>query len=232
MRLIFLFIFASALISRAEDKASGRWEGLVQIPGRELKVVVDLAKTEDSQWQGSLIVPGLNLPATQLVDIAVQDPDASFGMKTGQGLNATFKGHFNADGTFSGDFRQGGNRAPFALKKTGAPQVVTLLRSTPVTKDIAGEWKGEYQIFGSPRHVTLRLANGAKNSATAEFIVVGKKVNNLPVDVVRQEGDLVNIESNQTGIGYEGRVNKDANEIKGTFIQGPIELPLVLHKSK
>jgi hypothetical protein len=101
-----------------------------------------------------------------------------------------------------------------------------------VTNDIEGEWKGEYQIFGSPRHVTLKLANGAKNSATAEFIVIGRKVNNLPVDVVRQEGDFVTIESNQTGIGYEGRFNKEASEIKGTLIQGPIELPLVLHKSK
>jgi hypothetical protein len=232
MRLIFLLIFASALVCRADDKASGRWEGTVQIPSRELEVVVDLAKTEDGLWQGSIVVPGLNLPAAQLVDIAVQDSDASFGMKTGRGLDASFKGHFNANGTFSGDFIQGGNRAPFALKKTGAPQVVTPLRSTPVTNDIEGEWKGEYQIFGTPRHVTLKLANGAKNSATAEFIVVGRKVNNLPVDVVRQEDDLVTIESNQTGIGYEGRFNKEANEIRGTFIQGPIELPLVLHKSK
>jgi hypothetical protein len=232
MRLIFLLIFASALVCRADDKASGRWEGTVQIPSRELEVVVDLAKTEDGLWQGSIVVPGLNLPAAQLVDIAVQDSDASFGMKTGRGLDASFKGHFNANGTFSGDFIQGGNRAPFALKKTGAPQVVTPLRSTPVTNDIEGEWKGEYQIFGTPRHVTLKLANGAKNSATAEFIVVGRKVNNLPVDVVRQEDDLVTIESNQTGIGYEGRFNKEANEIRGTFIQGPIELPLVLHKLK
>jgi hypothetical protein len=232
MRLIFLLIFASALVCRADDKASGRWEGTVQIPSRELEVVVDLAKTEDGLWQGSIVVPGLNLPAAQLVDIAVQDSDVSFGMKTGRGLDASFKGHFNANGTFSGDFIQGGNRAPFALKKTGAPQVVTPLRSTPVTNDIEGEWKGEYQIFGTPRHVTLKLANGAKNSATAEFIVVGRKVNNLPVDVVRQEDDLVTIESNQTGIGYEGRFNKEANEIRGTFIQGPIELPLVLHKSK
>jgi hypothetical protein len=232
MRLIVLFIFASALICRADDSTSGRWEGAVQIPGRELEVVVDLVKAQDISWQGSITIPGLNLPAAQLVDIALKDSDASFGIKTGRGLEATFKGHFNVDGTFSGDFTQGGNRAPFTLKKTGTPQVQAPIRSTSVTKEIQGEWKGDYQIFGAPRHVTLKLANGIKDSATAEFIVVGRKVNNLPVDVVRQEGDLVTIESNQTGIGYEGRFNKEANEIRGTFIQGPIELPLVLHKSK
>jgi len=232
MRLIFLFVFASALICRAEDKASGRWEGTIQIPGKGLEVVVDLSKAKDGLWNGSIIIPGLNLPAAQLVDIAVQDSDASFGIKTGRGLDATFKGHFNTDLTLSGDFTQAGNKAPFVLKRTGAPQVEAPLRSTSVTTEIEGEWKGEYQIFGSPRHVTLKLANGAKSNATAEFVVVGRKVNNLPVDIVRQEGDLVTIESNQTGIGYEGRFNKQTNEIKGTFIQGPIELPLVLRKSK
>jgi hypothetical protein len=232
MRLIFLFVFASVLICRAEDKASGRWEGVVQIPDRELQVVVDLAKAGGGPWQGSIIIPGLNLPGAQLVDIAVQGSDASFGIKTGRGLDATFKGHVGADGTLSGDFLQAENRATFILKKIGPPQVKAPVRSTLVTKEIEGEWTGEYQIFGTPRHVTLKLANGAENSATAELVVVGRKVNNLPVDLVTQEGDLITIESHQTGIGYEGRFNKETNEIKGTFMQGTVELPLVLHKTK
>jgi hypothetical protein len=232
MRLIFLLVFASALICRAEDKANGRWAGAVQIPGRELQVVVDLAKAGGGPWQGSITIPGLNLQGAQLVDIAVQDSDASFGIKTGRDLEATFKGHFGADETFTGDFMQAGNRAAFILKKIGAPHVEAPLRSTLVTKEIEGEWKGEYEIFGTPRHVTLKLANGAGNSATAELVVVGRKVNDLPVDLVTQEGDLITIESHQTGIGYEGRFNKETNEIKGTFMQGPVELPLVLRKSK
>jgi hypothetical protein len=205
---------------------------VVQIPDRELQVVVNLAKAGGGPWQGSIVIPGLNFSGTQLIDIAVQDSGASFGIKTGRGLDATFKGRFGVDGTFSGDFMQAGNRAAFVFKRIGPPQVEAPLRSTLVTKEIEGEWKGEYQIFGTPRNVTLKLANGAENSATAELVVVGRKVNNLPVDLVTQEGDLVTIESHQTGIGYEGRFNKDANEIKGTFMQGPVELPLVLRKSK
>ncbi len=231
MRLICLFVFAFVLICRAEDNASGRWEGAVQIPGRELQVVVDIAKAGNSPWQGSITIPGLNLQGAPLVDIAVQDSDASFGIKTGRGLDAAFKGRFGADGTLSGDFVQAANRAAFILKKIGAPQVESPLHSTLVAKEIEGEWKGEYDIFGTPRYVTLKLVNGAENSATAELVVVGKKVNNLPVDLVTQEDDLITIDSHQTGIGYEGRFNKETNEIKGTFMQGPIELPLVLRKS-
>ncbi len=102
--------------------------------------------------------------------------------------------------------------------------------STAVVKELEGEWKGEYELFGYPRKVTVKLANRGSDGATAEFVVVGKKVNNLPVDLVTQEGDLLTVDSHETGIGYEGRFQKDAGEINGTFSQGAIELPLILRR--
>jgi len=86
MRLIFLFVFTSALICRAEDKASGRWEGAVQVPGSELQTIINLAKDGGRPWRGSITIPGLNITGEPLVDIAVQDSDVSFGIKTGCGL--------------------------------------------------------------------------------------------------------------------------------------------------
>ena len=38
------FLLASVTVGRAEESASGRWEGSAQIPARELKLVVDLAQ--------------------------------------------------------------------------------------------------------------------------------------------------------------------------------------------
>jgi hypothetical protein len=231
MRLILVFIFTCALVCRAEDNATGRWEGVVNVPDREFTVVVDLQQGDGGSWRGSVIIPSLNTKGAPLTDIAINDSDASFTLKGGRGLDAAFKGNFKADGTLAGDFFQAGNRAPFALRKVSPPQVETPIRSTSIAREIEGEWKGDYQIFGAPRRVTLKLTNGEKGG-TAEFVVVGRKVNNLPVDLVTQEGDLLTIESHQTGISYEGRFDKNANEIKGTFMQGPIELPLLLHRSK
>jgi hypothetical protein len=231
MRLILVFVFACALVCRAEDKATGRWEGVVNVPDRELTLVVDLEQGAGGSWRGSVIIPNLNIKGAPLADITVSDSGVSFTLKSGRGLEAAFKGGFRADGVLAGDFSQAGNQAPFVLKRIGPAQVETPVRSTLIAREIEGEWKGEYQIFGAPRHVTLKLMN-AEKGATAEFVVVGKKVNNLPVDIVTQEGDLLTIDSHQTGISYEGRFDKTANEIKGTFMQGPIELPLLLRKSK
>jgi hypothetical protein len=60
MRIAFILLLASALVSRADENAAGRWEGTVQIPSRELVLVVDLAagSGDSGGWQGPL--PFLN----------------------------------------------------------------------------------------------------------------------------------------------------------------------------
>ncbi len=226
------FLVAFLTVCRAEESASGRWEGSVQIPGRELTLVVDLANDRHGSWIGSIIIPGLDIQGARLTEIAVKDSSASFSIKTGRGLEATLKGNLNADGTLAGDFVEGGNTAPFVLKKTGPPQVEAPPRSTAISKELEGEWKGEYELFGSQRHVAVKLVNRATDGAAAEFVVIGKKTTKLPVDLVTQDGDSLTIDSHETGISYEGDFNKDANEIKGTFIQAGIELPLVLQRAK
>ena len=101
--------------------------------------------------------------------------------------------------------------------------------STAIVKELEGEWQGEYELFGYTRKVTIKLTNRPTGGATAEFVVVGKKVNNLPVELVTQEGDFLTITS-PTGLGYEGRFRN--GEIKGAIIQGSIETPLLLQRAK
>jgi hypothetical protein len=226
------FFLGSVTICRAEEPTSGRWEGSVQIPDRELTLIVDLAQDSHGSWVGSIIIPGLDIKGAHLIEIAIKDSGAAFSVKTGRGLEATLKGNLKPDGTLAGEFIEAGNTAPFVLKKTGPAQVETPPKSTGISRELEGDWKGEYELFGSPRKVTIRLVNHGAEGATAEFVVLGKKTNNLPVDLVTQEGDLLTIDSHESGISYEGRFNKATSEIKGTFIQAGIELPLVLRRAK
>ena len=225
-------LLSSMSISRAGEAVAGRWEGIVQIPDRELKLVIDLAQRDGKAWIGSVIIPGLDVKGAQLADIAVQNSDVSFTIKTPRGLQATLKGNLNSDGTLAGDFVEAGNTAPFVLKKIGPAQVEMPPQSTPISKELEGEWKGEYELYGYPRHVTVKLVNRGSEGAAAELVIVGKKTTNLPVELVTLEGDSLTIDSHGTGTSYEGRFNKDASEIKGIFIQAGIELPLVLRRVK
>jgi hypothetical protein len=232
--LIPLFLFSFSLLCSAQDAATGRWEGAVKIPERELKVIVDLAQQGGAGWIGSIIIPGLDIQGAALTEIAVDGAEVSFAIKSALATEgagqAKFKAHFTAKDTLTGDFLQAGNTARFTLTRTGAPQVESAPRSTIVSNELEGEWKGEYDLFGYPRHVTIKLVNHGSEGAAAEFVVVGKRTNNLPVDLVTQEGDLLTITSQESGINYEGRFDRKTGEIKGTFTQGAIELPLVLRR--
>jgi hypothetical protein len=61
--------------------------------------------------------------------------------------------------------------------------------------------------------------------------VIGKKTNDLPVDLVTQEEGLLDVESHATGLGYEGRLDKQSGQLKGTIKQGPLVVPLNLSRS-
>jgi hypothetical protein len=236
MRLTFILLVASVLISRAEETAIGRWEGSAQIREKELRLIVDLAQDKGGAWIGSIIIPGLNVTGAALTDITIKGADITFAIKSALGAAqvgpATFKGHLTPNAALAGDFTQAGNTAPFALQKTGPPQVEMPGQSTVIAKEAEGEWKGDYELFGYARKVTIKLANRPTEGATAELVVVGKKTNNLPVDLVTQEGDFLTIDSHETGISFEGKLARNSSEIKGTFNQGGIEVPLALRRTQ
>jgi hypothetical protein len=235
-KLFFVFLFASALNSRAEAPPSGHWEGLIQIPGRELTVVVDLAQDGGGAWTGSITMPGLLVKGAELNEISAKDSEVGFAIKDAlgaqQGGAARFNGRLSGANEMTGNFLQAGNSAAFRLTKTGPAQVELPMRSTAVSKELEGEWKGDYELTGYARHVTIKVSNRGAGGATADFVIIGKKVNNLPVDLVTQEGDLLTVESHATGLGYEGRFDKGSGQLKGTIAQGPLEVPLNLTRSR
>src|SRR5438874_12922475 len=236
MRVAFILFLASAVLCYADENAAGRWEGTVQIPGRQLTLVVDLAAKSSGGgggWQGSITIPGLGLKGVPLNDIALKGNDIVFSMKgalADQRIGpAKFNARFVGDGKLAGDFVQAGNTAPFALEKTGPPQAEIPQRSTAIAKEIEGEWKGGYELLGYPRKVTIKLQNRGAEGATAEFVIVGRKENKLPVDHVAQQGEFVTVDSHETGLSFEGRARK--GEIQGSIFQGPLEIPVTLRRS-
>jgi hypothetical protein len=234
-KLFLIILVASALSSRAEAPAAGHWEGSIQIPGRELKAVVDLAQDAGGAWIGSITMPGLLVKGAELNEISAKDSDIAFAIKDALGAqqigSARFKGEMIAAGELAGNFLEAGNSAAFLLAKTGPPQVELPVRSTAVATELEGEWKGDYELSGYIRHVTIKITNRGAEGATADFVVIGKKTNNLPVDLVTQEEGLLDVESRSTGLGYEGRLDKQSGQLRGTIKQGPIEVPLNLSRS-
>ena len=235
LRLVATILFASAALCQAAESAAGRWEGVAQIPGNELRLIVDLSDEGGKGWAGSIIIPGFGIKGAELVDLHGRGGDLDFAIKGALGNERSgrteLKARLTADGHLAGDFKQRGNSAPFVLNKTGPAQVDLPPRSTAVAKEVEGEWKGDYEMLGYARHATLKFSNRGAEGAGLEFTIVGKKVNNVPVSLVTQDGDFVTVKSEEFGITFEGRCSKQAGEIKGTLSQGPMEAPLLLRKT-
>jgi len=227
VRLIAVLIVAAALPCRAEDAISGRWEGSARIPDDELTVIVDLAQ-QNGAWVGSIIIPGLGVKGTPLTDIKVHSPNISFAVKGPLGIKLNLR-LLDAEKKLAGNFEQAGNYAPATLEKTGSPQVEYPPQSTPVAKEVEGEWKGDYDMLGYTRHVSIKFANYPEG-AKAEFVIIGRKHNVLPVDLVTQEGDLVTVDSHEAGFSFEGRLRD--GKLTGAIRQAATETPLVLERAK
>jgi len=231
VRLVSVILLFSSLACEAAENTGGRWEGAIQIPGSEFPLIVDLGQVAGQAWVGSVIIPGLGVKGAPLMDLSVGDSQISFTIKGALASERTgpakFKGRLTSPGQLTGDFLQAGNAAPCVLQKTGPPQVELPRKSTSIRHEFEGEWKGDYEMDGYPRHVTLTLANRSADGASAKLVIVGKKTNNVPVELVTEEDGLLTIKSPEFGITYEGRLRKES-EINGTFTLGPFELPLVL----
>ena len=206
---------------------SGRWEGTARVPDNELNVIIDLAQ-QNGAWAGSMIIPGLGVKGTPLTDIKVESPDINFAVKGPMGIRMNLR-LLEANKKLAGNFEQAGNRAPATLQKTGPPQVEYAPRSTPVAMELEGEWKGDYEMLGYTRHVSVKFANHP-DGATADFVIVGRKHNVLPVDLVTQEGDLVTVNAHEMGFSFEGRLRN--GQLTGAIRQAGAETPLVLERAK
>jgi hypothetical protein len=231
-----VFSFASPIANTTSDATEvapaldGRWSGKIQIPSHELTLIIDLA--HDQNWRGSAILPGLNVKGAPLTDIKTDGADLSFGIQalTSPGVEPPrIKAHLT-EKKLVGDFVQAGNTAHFELDKTGPPQVDEIPHSTAVAKEFEGEWTGGYDLLGYPRKVTLKLQNHDSQPASAEWVIVGRKINNLPVDRITQQGKFITVQCSAFEISYEGRLEK--GELQGTVFQGPIEVGLVMRRPK
>jgi hypothetical protein len=232
-KILLLAVASTAALSTEAADPSGRWAGSLQLPGREVPIVIDLAKDPSGEWAGSMIIPGFDVKGAPLGNVKVAGSEISFDAGDALGAapnSATFSARVDEAAGMAGRFNQGGNSAAFALKRTGAAQVEAARRSTAVAQDTAGRWIGQFEMNGYPRHLTVDIANHSGAAASVDFVVVGKATTRVPIDFVSEEEGVLRLESSTYRITFEGRVQASEGRIVGTFENGPFEQPLTLRR--
>lgn len=141
-KCIGILALLASSATRATESRSGRWEGVLHLPGAELQLTVDLDRTRGGQWVGSVIIPGLHIKGAAISDIVANGGALSFSIQEALGITREEQAAFTATTrgrrSLAGTFAQGGNSAPFELTKTGPPQVELPPNSTPIDETLAG----------------------------------------------------------------------------------------------
>ncbi len=97
--------------------------------------------------------------------------------------------------------------------------------------DIIGEWSGTLEVQGTPLTIIFHIAEeDGIYKTTMDSPDQGAK--GLPTDETTFENQKLSISSEKMYMLYEAELNKEGNELTGTFNQGPMELPLNLTKAE
>lgn len=214
--------------------AEGRWEGMVAIPGAPMPLVIDLQSDDNRTWIGSFILPGRGVKGAPMESLVVNEQGVHFG------LGAVFAGAPDigpgevrlrwVGDRLSGEFLQGGHRAPLTLSRSGDAQVDRPAPTRPPSPEMAGTWRGRYELGGYARDVTVTLSPQDGAAPAGEIVIVGKRRSVLTIDRVHQGREFITLESSQAGVRIEGRWSGRPGRIDGHFLQGPFEATLVLHQ--
>jgi hypothetical protein len=79
-KLLMVLALAPMLAAAAEPVPEGRWQGVIEIPGRPLRMTLDLAPDTSGQWHGSVTVPALGLAGVSVKDVVVTSAGVSFAL--------------------------------------------------------------------------------------------------------------------------------------------------------
>ena len=225
-------LLGPALAAAATDP-SGRWEGVADIPGQPLRLVVDLDRDAQSHWAGSVILPERGVKGAALDGLAVSGCDVRFGLLAAFPGGATLQPAATLacrpDGALAGTFTLGGRSAALTLHRSGAAQVDRPAASSELDAALAGRWTGRYELGGFAREVTLTLAN-RDGRGGGQLVIVGKRTTTLEIDHVTQGREYVTLRASGADFTIEGHFVAAEGVIDGGVAQGPFEAPIVLRR--
>ena len=224
---VLLFAPAASLLGQPAVDPSGHWAGTVQIPDREIPIVIDLAKNAKGELIGTISNPQENLKGLPLRKISVEGKSIRFEGRADQ----PFAGEISEDGKeILGGYTLEGYSIPFSLKREGPAQIEPPARIARIGKELEGSWDGTLGAGGRVIHVILALANGADGITSGRLVDLTDGGVEIPVTAMTQTDAKVAIDFKSLGASYNATVNPEKTEIAGTYRQGEFTAPLTFRR--
>jgi hypothetical protein len=221
--------------SRTPPDIQGAWEGIVQTArGANLRLVLKVTKA-NNVYQAT--VDSVDQRAK---DIPVSKLDYDFPTLNYEQseIKGSFSGKINPAATeIAGTWKQPdfGLVTPLVLKRTVTPSTIPVLLTerdyTPrAGSDLQGYWKGATKIGTATLPVVFKFSEPTDGQFVAELDSPDQGAKNLVVSAVTYDNPTVHVEIGSVGGVYVGVLGNDKNQIKGTWSQGGVTLPLTIKR--
>ncbi len=219
----------ASVVRGQQNDMRGHWTGSIDVPQvGPIGFEFDLDEAA-SGWIGTLSIPLQGASGIPLDAIAFADGKGSFRLKGAPG-DPTYTGTLSADGkTLDGTLTQQGQSIPLKLTRTGEAKVEMPKASPAVAAQFVGKWEGTVD-FGQPLRLVLNISNEA-DGAHATLVSLDQGNAQIPVTTIGQQDTKLSLIVKAVGGDYEGELNAQGDEIKGTWSQMGNGVPLVLKKA-
>lgn len=193
------------------EEPQGDWQGVLQLPGGQLRVVVHIKKETGSRFSGSFDSPDQRASGIPLGSVTADDRTLAFEVPT---IRARYRGTWDAtQRQWKGQWNQGA-ALPLDLSRIDRAAV----SARPVVAGLDGDWDGA--IDGGA--FRLRLVFHVKTTdsgTTATMDSVDQSATGIPVASVSRSGDIVKFDMPAIGGAFEGTLAPDGRRLAGRWTQ-------------
>ena len=225
-----LLLAVSSLLAQTAADPSGHWEGAVQLPNRELKIEIDLARNSQGVMSGTFGNPAGNMKGFPLATVAVEGRSVRWVLKVGAEVS-TFVGTLSADGkSLSGEASQGSESAPFSLTRTGEAKIAAAPKSSPISKEMEGTWNGTLSAGEKQVRLMLKMMNQADGTAVGTIVSQDGSGVEIPITMTQTASHLT-VEVPSVGASFVGALNATGTELVGNWKEGSATLPLTFRRA-
>ena len=223
-----MILFTSTL--KGND-ITGKWNGTLEVQGTQLRIAFNvedkdgvLSSKMDSPDQGAFGIP---TDATTYTDGKLTIKMSS--------MQIEYIGVWNeTKGSIEGTFKQGSMEIPLNLSKEKTKEKAAVTpkasKDSPY-RQITKKWNGLIEIQGMSLPVVFNVEE-KDGALVATMDSPEQGAFGIPTDAATFEDGKLTIKINSMQIEYSGVWNEADESIKGTFKQGPMEIPLNLSTEK
>ena len=127
----------------------------------------------------------------------------------------------------TGSFAAFAGTVPFAVTRTGEARFAAPLINTAISKTLEGTWTARLAAGADSTTFRMTLANQPDGTA------IGRMADDHGVEVplkFAQDGARVTIEIPSAHGTFAGTLNAEGTEVSGTYVEGPVNVPVTFNR--